>query len=262
MAARLSEYKQNRILALEAGISAKDQELVHIPARFTDTFETEVDWVFWTVEQPGANGRRLHTPRGKVFGGTSSINAMVYQRGAPSDYDGWCRGNVQGWAWKDVLPYFIKAENNERLSGRFHGIGGPLNVADLVEPNPLSKALVAAAQEQGYPVNTDFNDGRQEGFGLYQVTQLNGRRHSSAGAYLWEAMSRDNVEVISGALTRQLLIEGGQCTGAVYEVDGEEHVAEARREVVLSAGAYGGAGFRSKEFVQGQRYDMQEFLEQ
>lgn len=239
IAARLSETGQNKILVIEAGPSDEDQELVHVPARFTDTFETKIDWNFWTVEQLGANGRRLHTPRGKVFGGSSSINAMVYQRGAPSNYDGWCTGNIQGWAWKDVLPYFIKSENNERLSGPFHGKDGPLNVTDLVEPNPLSKALLAAAEEQGYAVNSDFNDGRQEGFGLYQVTQLNGRRFSAADAYLREATSRCNVDVLSGALTRRLIIEGGSCHGVVFEVDGREYIVEAQREVVLSAGAYG-----------------------
>ncbi len=239
VAGRLSENPKVSVLVLEAGPSDEGQQAVHVPAAFPHLFKSPLDWDYSTADQAGLDGRQLYSPRGKVFGGSSSINAQIYQRGAPSDYDGWCGGNIKGWGWKDVVPYFIKAEHNERLDGPMHGKGGPLNVAELSDPNPLSQAMVRAAEEQGYPLNDDFNDGKQEGFGLYQVTQRGAMRRSAAAAYLYDAMERDNVTVIGSATTKRVVVEDGRCTGVVYEVDGQEHTAVAEREVVLSAGAYG-----------------------
>jgi choline dehydrogenase len=176
-------------------------------------------------------------PRGKVFGGSSSINAMIYQRGNPANYDAWAELGNEGWAWEDVLPYFKKAENQERGESAHHGVGGPVNVADLRDPNPLSLALVQASQEQGYSHNQDFNGETQEGFGLYQVTQKNGMRHSAAVAYLHPALERANLTAVPFALVHHLTFEGTRCTGVVYQKDGETQSAQANREVIICSGA-------------------------
>ena len=159
----------------------------------------------------GLNGRREYVPRGKVFGGTSSMNAMVYQRGHPSDYDNWVALGNRGWAYADVLPFFKKMQHQERGESAHHGVGGPINVADLQDPNPLSKAFVAAALELGFAPRHDFNAGEQEGFGLYQVTQKRGQRHSSAVGYLRPALNRPNFTALPYAHATRLLIENGRC---------------------------------------------------
>jgi choline dehydrogenase len=239
VAARLSENPKSLVLVLEAGPSDTDLQVVHVPAAFPSMFKTEFDWDYMSTPQEALNGRQAYMPRGKMFGGSSSINAMVYQRGNPANYNAWNRGNISGWGWKDVLPYFIKAENNERIQSPMHGQGGPLNVADLRDPNPLTKTFVKAAEEQGYPLNDDFNDGNQEGFGQYQVTQRAGMRGSAAVSYLHGAMERENLTVEGNALTKKLVIENGRCTGVIYEKEGEEQTATASCEVILSAGAIG-----------------------
>lgn len=236
VASRLSESGQYTVLLLEAG-GPDVEPNIHVPARFSDLFHTEVDWDYVTAPQPGLNGRREYVPRGKVFGGTSSMNAMVYQRGHPSDYDGWAAQGNSGWAYRDVLPYFRKMQHQERGASAHHGVDGPINVADLQDPNPLSRAFVAAALESGYRYNVDFNDGTQEGFGLYQVTQKEGQRHSAAAGYLRPALKRDNFTALPFAQVTRLRFNQRRCVGVVYLREGEERTARAKKEVVVCGGA-------------------------
>ncbi|MBI4998963.1 MAG: GMC family oxidoreductase N-terminal domain-containing protein, partial [Rhodocyclales bacterium] len=170
--------------------------------------------------------------RGRVLGGSSAINAMIYTRGVPQDYDGW---EVPGWSWREVLPYFKRAENNERGADDWHGVGGPLNVADLRSPNPVARRFVEAAQACGYPRNDDFNGAMQEGIGFYQVTQKDGRRCSAARAYLH---GQDNLAVVTDAQATRVLFEGRRAVGVEFQRDGRRAVVRARREVVVSAGAF------------------------
>ena len=233
---RLSEDEGNSVLLLEAGGPDSDPN-IHIPARFSDLFHSEVDWDYETVPQRGLNNRREYVPRGKVYGGTSSMNAMVYQRGHPSDYDRWAAQGNPGWAYADVLPYFRKMQHQERGESAHHGVGGPINVADPQDPNPLSQAFVDAALEIGYTHNADFNDGAQEGFGMYQVTQRRGKRHSTAVGYLHPALERANVSALPFARATRLLIERDRCVGVEFLHEGERKIARASREVILCAGA-------------------------
>ena len=240
VAARLSEDAAVNVLLLEAG--GRDDhhplaDIVRIPAHYGDLFQTEGDWNYRTVPQAGLAGRREYIPRGKLLGGSSSMNAMVYQRGHPSDYDGWARAGNAGWSYADVLPYFLRMQHQERGATPHHGSGGPLNVADLRDPNPLSQAFVAAAVECGFRHNRDFNAGEQEGFGLYQVTQKDGERCSAAVAYLRPALGRANLTVRSDALVTRLLFEGRRCVGAEYRWGGETREVRVNREVVLCGGA-------------------------
>ncbi|MDJ0752846.1 MAG: GMC family oxidoreductase N-terminal domain-containing protein [Ardenticatenaceae bacterium] len=234
--ARLTENPEISVLLLEAGGPDAEQN-IHVPAAFPHLFQTPFDYAYHTTPQEGLNGRSEFMPRGKVLGGTSSINAMIYQRGNPADYDGWAKLGNEGWAWEDVKPYFLKAENQERGASEHHGTGGPMNVADLRDPNPLSKAFVKACDEQNLPLNDDFNGDTQIGFGLYQVTQKNGMRHSAAVGYLHPALERDNLTAITGAQVTRLTFDGNRCTGAVYIKNGEEHAVETSGEVILCGGA-------------------------
>ncbi len=236
VAYRLSEDGANSVLLLEAGGPDSDPN-IHIPARFSDLFHSAVDWDYETAPQPGLNNRREYVPRGKVYGGTSSINAMVYQRGHPSDFDGWAEQGNKDWGYADVLPYFRKMQHQERGESAHHGVGGPINVADPQDPNLLSQAFVDAALEIGYRRNADFNDGAQEGFGLYQVTQRRGQRHSTAVGYLHPALERPNFTALPYALATRLLIERGRCVGVEYRHEGEPKAARAGREVILCGGA-------------------------
>ncbi len=233
---RLTEDANNKVLLLEAG-GPDEEDGIHIPAAFPNLFKTPFDWAYETTEQPGLNGRKEFMPRGRVFGGTSSINAMVYQRGAPADYDHWAELGNEGWAYEDVLPYFKKAMNQERGGSDAHGVGGPINVANLRDPNPLSSAMVDAAAEQGYPVTEDFNAGDQIGFGLYQVTQKNGMRCSAAVGYLHPALGRENLTAIPQAQVTKLNFDGNRCASVTYVKNGETHTAEVSKEVIVSAGA-------------------------
>lgn len=244
LAGRLSEDARCAVALLEAGgrdDSIGDDstdDIIRIPANFGDLFETERDWNYHTVPQAGLAGRRDYLPRGKLLGGSSSMNAMVYQRGHPSDYDGWAAAGNAGWSYADVLPYFLRMQHQERGASPHHATGGPLNVVDLRDPNPLSQAFVAAAVECGFARNRDFNDGQQEGFGIYQVTQKNGERWSAAAAYLRPARGRANLSVQSGAQVTRLLFEGRRCVGARYQMGGETREIRARREVALCGGAF------------------------
>ncbi len=236
VASRLSESGEHEVLLLEAG-GPDSEPNIHIPARFSTLFHSEVDWDYVTLPQAGLNGRREYVPRGKVFGGTSSMNAMVYQRGHPSDYDAWAAQGNAGWAYADVLPYFRKMQHQERGASKHHGVDGPINVADLQDPNPLSLAFVEAALELGYQHNADFNDGEQDGFGLYQVTQRRGQRHSAAVGYLRPALRRANLTALPFAQVISLEIADSRCHGVRYLRDGVVHHARVNAEVIVCGGA-------------------------
>lgn len=236
VANRLSANGANSVLLLEAGGPDKAKE-IHIPAAFAALFKSENDWAYETEPQEHMNNLKLFWPRGKMLGGSSSINAMIYQRGAPADYDGWAKMGNEEWGWEDVVPFFKKAQNQERGGNNMHGVGGPLNVADLREANPMSHAFVRAATEAGYRGNSDFNDGEQEGFGMYQVTQKRGSRNSAAVAYLNPALKRSNLTAETHAQVTRLTIENGKCTGVDFTQNGQAKSATANIEVVLCGGA-------------------------
>lgn len=236
VAGRLSEHSELNILLIEAGGPDEDQN-IHIPAAFPHLFKTPLDWAYETEPQIHCNGKREYMPRGKMFGGSSSINAMIYQRGHPNNYNGWAELGNEGWSWEDVLPFFKKSQHQERGASSVHGVDGPINVTDLRDPNPLSLAFVQSCEEQGYQINDDFNDGSQEGFGLYQVTQKNGLRHSTAIGYLHPALNRDNFTAIPFAQVTRLVFDGKRCIGLVYHKDNAEYTVHAKREVIVCAGA-------------------------
>jgi choline dehydrogenase len=238
VAARLSEDGRYRVLLLEAG--GKDTNpWIHIPLGYAKIFTNpRVNWMFDSEPEAQLNGRTLYQPRGKVLGGTSSINGMVYMRGTPRDYDGWRQRGCEGWGWDDVLPYFRKAENQERGANEFHGAGGPLNVSNPVR-SPLGDAMVKAAIEAGIPANDDFNGARQEGAGYYQTTTVNRRRWSSARAYLGPAKGRRNLTVETQAHATRILFEGGRAVGVEYRTPRGLKRARARGEIVVSGGVYG-----------------------
>jgi choline dehydrogenase-like flavoprotein len=238
LASRLSEDPHTSVCLLEAG-PADRSVLIHCPAGLALLAQTgHANWAFQTVPQPGLNGRRGYQPRGKVLGGSSSVNAMIYMRGQPQDYDAWAAAGNPGWGWSDVLPYFIKAEHNERGADAFHGTGGPLNVMDLRSPNRYGPVFMQAAQQAGLPLNPDFNGATQEGAGPYQVTHKNGERFSAAKAYLTPHIGqRSNLQVLTDVLVTQLLFEGGRASGVEIREGGALRRLQARREVLLCAGA-------------------------
>ncbi len=237
LAARLSEDPAMQVCLLEAG-PRDSSVLLHCPAGLAVLAKNgQANWAFETTPQPGLNGRRGYQPRGKVLGGSSSINAMVYIRGQREDYDAWAAAGNPGWGFDDVLPYFIKSEHNERGANVWHGQGGPLNVMDLAHPNRFGPAFVQAAREAGYALNADFNGATQEGVGPYQVTHKNGERFSAAKAYLTPALGRPNLKVITGARVQRITFEGRRATGVEVRLDDEMHTFSARREVLLCGGA-------------------------
>lgn len=237
LAARLSEDPQVQVALLEAG-PPDTSVLIHCPAGLALLAKNgQANWGFETVPQAGLNGRRGYQPRGKVLGGSSSVNAMIYARGHRSDYDAWAAQGNAGWSFDEVLPYFRKAERNERGADAFHGGEGPLNVMDLRSPHRFGPVFVEAARQAGYPVNDDFNGPQQEGVGLYQVTHRNGERFSAAKAYLAPNRSRANLHVITDAHATRILLEGRRAVGVAYRHGGAQHEIRAAREVLLSAGA-------------------------
>lgn len=248
LAGRLSEDPAVRVALLEAG-PADHSVLIHCPAGLAVMAKYELNgWDYSTVPQPGLNGRRGYQPRGKVLGGSSSINAMVYARGHAQDYDNWAAQGNPGWSFAEVLPYFKRAEHNERGDDPWHGVGGPLNVMDLRSPNPVLADFVKAGRQAGYPFNPDFNGAVQEGIGPYQVTHKNGERFSAAKAYLTPHRDRSNLQVITGALTTRVLTEsvnGRPCAvGVEYRPESGRAPVQSLRlkpggEVILSAGAFG-----------------------
>jgi choline dehydrogenase-like flavoprotein len=238
LAARLSEDPGVSVCLLEAG-PADSSVLIHCPAGLALMAQTgQANWAFQTVPQPGLNGRRGYQPRGKVLGGSSSINAMIYVRGQPQDYDHWAAQGNPGWGWNEVLPYFKRAEHNERGADAWHGSGGPLNVMDLRSPNRHTPAFVQAAQQAGIPHNPDFNGPTQEGAGPYQVTHKAGERFSAAKGYLKPVMgSRANLQVKTGVTVTRVLLEGQRAVGVEMRQGGVLQELRARREVLLCAGA-------------------------
>ena len=238
VAGRLSESGKYRVLLLEAGPPDRNP-WIHIPLGYTRTYtDPRVNWMFDSEPEPQLNGRTLYVPRGKVLGGTSSINGMVYMRGTPADYDGWRQRGCEGWDWDSVLPFFKKAENQERGADEFHGVGGPLRVSNPVR-SPLGDAMVAAAIEAGVPANPDFNGAKQEGVGYYQTTTNNRRRWSSARAYLRDAKRRQNLTIATNAHATRVLIENGRAIGVEYRTPQGLFEARALGEIVVSGGVYG-----------------------
>ncbi len=238
LASRLSEDPAVSVCLLEAG-PVDRSVLIQCPAGLALLAQTgQANWGFETVPQPGLNGRRGYQPRGKVLGGSSSVNAMIYIRGQREDYDHWAAQGNPGWGWDDVLPWFKKAEHNERGADAWHGSGGPLNVMDLRSPNRYGPVFVQAGQQAGYPFNPDFNGATQEGVGPYQVTHKNGERHSAAKAYLTPNRGRrSNLQVLTGVQATRVLLEGRRATGVEIREGGALRQLQARREVLLCAGA-------------------------
>ncbi|MCX7169725.1 MAG: GMC family oxidoreductase N-terminal domain-containing protein [Proteobacteria bacterium] len=239
VAARLAEDPQLRICLLEAG-QPDDQWVIKAPFGTAVMLPTRLNnWAFETVPQPGLNGRRGYQPRGKALGGSSSTNAMIYNRGHHRDYDDWAELGNPGWAYADVLAYFKRSEHNESIHDTYHGQGGPLNVADLRSDNPFRQIFLTAAQQAGFPMNPDFNGAEQEGCGIYQVTQKNGERWNAARAYLHPHLARHtNLQVITGAQARRILFSGRRANGVEYRQGGRLHTLRAAREIILSAGAF------------------------
>ena len=232
--------REVRVALLEAG--GRDwYPWIHVPVGYFKTMHNpSYDWCYRTEPDPGLNGRRLEWPRGKVLGGSSSLNGLLYVRGQPEDYERWRQMGNRGWGWDDVLPLFKRSEDQERGEDEFHGVGGPLSVSSMRLNRPICDAWVAAAQKAGYPFNHDYNGESQEGVGYFQLTTRNGRRCSSAVAYLHPVKQRPNLKVITKALTERVVTENGRATAVIYRrPDGSEAEARAKREVVLSTGAIG-----------------------
>jgi choline dehydrogenase len=240
LADRLTASGRHRVLLLEAGPGNLRHPWLHIPLGFGRLFtDHRYNWCYETEPQPGCHDRNVIAPRGKVIGGSSSINGLIYIRGQAEDFNFWRQLGNAGWSFDDVLPYFRKAENNERGADEFHGTGGPLGVSDLRDRHPLAEAYVEAAVQCGYPRNDDFNGAVQEGAGFYQTTMSNGVRSSTAAGYLKAARLRANLKVVSEALATRILFDGRRATGIEYLVGGNsKHSARANTEVIVASGAF------------------------
>jgi choline dehydrogenase len=238
LANRLSANGRNSVLLLEAG--PKDTNLwIHVPLGYGKLFkEKTVNWMYQTEPEPGLDGRTVFQPRGKVLGGSSSINGLLYVRGQHEDYDRWRQRGNAGWGYDDVLPYFRKAENQQRGADKYHGAGGPLPVSDWRHADPLSEAFVVAAAQTGIPTNPDFNGASQEGAGFFQTTTQRGRRASTAYSYLRPAKNRSNLDVETSALAQRILFEGRRARAVEYRQGGALRTARARKEILVSSGAY------------------------
>ena len=247
LANRLSADGKTKVLLLEAGGDDRPSRnpgqfmsnlMIHVPVGYSQTLkDPKVNWLYSTEPDPGTGGRVHIWPRGKVLGGSSSINGLLYIRGQHADYDGWRQLGCEGWGWDDVRPYFLRAENQERGADAHHGVGGPLNVSDVTQTHEVSDAVVEACVEAGLPRNRDVNGAEQEGVSYYQLTVKNGQRCSAAVAYLHPAMGRSNLTVQTGALTTRVLFEGKKAVGVEYRQGGQRKIAQATREVILSGGA-------------------------
>jgi choline dehydrogenase-like flavoprotein len=239
LAARLSEMEAARVLLIEAG-PRDTNPYIHLPVGFFKMTSGALIWGYETAPLRHANGRVAVYPQARVLGGGSSINAEIYTRGCPEDYDGWAsRHGCDGWSWRDLKSYFVKSEGNTRLGGPEHGIDGPLGVSDLQSPNRVSQAYVQGCMEFGMPFNADFNSGNQEGAGLYQTTTLNGRRCSAAVGYLRPALRRPNLELRTGVMVKRIVVENGRATGVeIVSAKGVELIS-ASSEVIVTAGAIG-----------------------
>ncbi|OUL25001.1 choline dehydrogenase [Nostoc sp. T09] len=237
LANRLTEDGKTTVLLLEAGNPANKPEH-EAPLGWIRLWGTEVDWAYFTEEEPYINNRKIYCPRGKALGGTSSINAMIYIRGSRHDYDHWQKLGNPGWSYQDVLPYFKKSENQQHGASKFHGVDGLLSVTDPLAPAVTSHRFVEAAVALGYDRNPDFNGAQQEGAGLYQLTIKDGKRHSTAAAFLVPILDRPNLTVTTSALVTRLLFEGTRTIGVEYLHEGTIHQTFVNQEVILSAGAF------------------------
>lgn len=237
LADRLTADGRHSVLLLEAG--PRDRyPWIHVPIGYGKTmFHKGVNWGYWTEPDPGIADRSMYWPRGKVLGGSSSINGLIYIRGQHEDFDDWARLGNHGWGWQDVLPYFRRSERQQRGADDYHGADGELAVSDVPERNELCEAFIAAGQEIGIPRNDDFNGAEQEGVGYFQLTVRNGRRCSTAVAFLRPAMKRANLQVETDALCERVLVEEGRAVGVRYRRGDQRITARARGEVILAAGA-------------------------
>jgi choline dehydrogenase len=239
LAARLSESGRHRVLLLEAG-GRDSNPWIHIPLGYARTFcNPAVNWMFDSEPEPNLNDRVMYQPRGKVLGGTSSINGMIYMRGNHADYDEWRQRGCEGWDWESVLPYFRKAEDNERGESEYHGAGGPLRVSNQPYEWEIARILLEACQQAGIRPNPDFNGAQQEGCGYYQTTTKDRRRWSTAAAYLRPARNRPNLVVRTRAHATRVLLENGRAVGVEFRSPRGLETARAAAEVIVSGGAYG-----------------------
>ena len=238
LANRLTEDGRQRVLLLEAGGQDKST-LIHMPAGVGNLIKAKgpFNWGFWTEPEPHLDGRRLWWPRGKGWGGSSSINGMIYIRGHARDYDQWRQMGLAGWSYADVLPYFKRSETLESGPDDYHGGEGPLHVTPAASKNPIYSGVIEAGRQAGFPTTRDFNGVQQEGFGPYQLTIKNGKRWSTAAAYLKPALARPNLKAEVGARTSRVVVENGRAVGVEYVQGGRTIRAKAAREVIVSAGA-------------------------
>src|SRR5215470_7156701 len=238
LADRLTASGRHRVLLLEAG--GHDRHIwIHIPLGYGKLFaDRRVNWLYNTEPEPELNNRSVIQPRGKVLGGSSSINGLLYLRGQPQDFDHWRQLGNSGWSFDDVLPYFRRAEDQERGEDALHGVGGPLAVSNVCEPHPLCEAFIASAQQAGFPRNDDFNGPTQEGAGYFQLTARNGRRCSTAVGYLRQARRRPNLAVVTDALASRILLSDRRAVGVEYRRGDTTHIAHASGEVILAGGAF------------------------
>ena len=261
LANRLSADPANRVLLLEAG--GRDRNpWIHVPIGYYRTiFDTKIGWGYQTEPEPGLNGRQIPWPRGKVLGGSSSINGLVYIRGQKEDFDHWRQLDNPGWSYDDVLPYFRRAEDQARGPDAYHGAGGPLSVGDSAR-HELVEAYIQACLDLGIPRNDDFNGAVQEGAGYFQLTNRKGFRCSAAVAYLRPAKRRKNLAIATGALVRRITPDGRRATAVTWRQNGAERTAKVRREIVLAAGAIGSpqilqlSGIGPGEHLQGHGIEV------
>jgi choline dehydrogenase len=238
LANRLSADPATRVLLIEAG--GADRSLnIRIPVGFAKQFRTDLDWRYTSEPEPNLIGRSMYLPRGRSLGGSSSMNAMIYLRGHRTDFDWWAEHGAPGWSYDDVLPYFRRSENNERIADEYHGRGGPLNVADPTWLSAVTEPFVESAAALGIARNSDFNGRELDGAGPFQLTQKRGRRWSAADAFLHPVRKeRENLKVVTGAHARRVLLDGERAIGVEYDVSGDRFTGRAEREVIVSAGAY------------------------
>jgi choline dehydrogenase len=238
LANRLTASGRHRVLLVEAG--PEDRNLwIHVPIGYAKLFtDAKHNWLYASEPEPECGGRSIIQPRGKVMGGSSSINGLLYIRGQAEDFDHWRQLGNAGWSFSDVLPYFRRAEDQQRGEDELHGVGGPLSVSDVSEPHPLCEAFIDACEQAGLPRTDDFNGASQEGAGYFQLTTRKGRRWSTARGYLAQARKRPNLEVVGSALTTRILFDGRRATGVEYVKDRVKRVARANAEVILSSGAF------------------------
>jgi choline dehydrogenase len=238
LANRLTASGRHRVLLLEAG--GHDRHIwIHIPLGYGKLFsDRKVNWLYTSEPEAELDNRQIIQPRGKVLGGSSSINGLLYIRGQPADFDHWRQLGNSGWSFEDVLPYFRRAEDQARGEDALHGVGGPLAVSDVCEPHPLCEAFIAAAQQAGFPRNDDFNGPTQEGAGYFQLTARHGRRCSTAVGYLRQARRRPNLAVVPNALASRILFSGRRAVGVEYRCGGATRIAHANAEVIVAGGAF------------------------